>query len=299
MTSDRLTLRAPSLDDLEPVFELLVARDMTDYGTPDVTMEDLRAEWTAGSFDATLVQDASGGIVGYASLHRPGSMGFVHPEHEGQGVGTQLVTWAQRRERALHRPHHGQAAAASNRRARELFEAFGYTYLRSYSRLVRALDASEAERIPAWVHVRSPVPDSDAAALHALDALSFAANPDYHPAPLEEFVQEHLRAHDHAPELSLMAFDGETLIGFLLARRWREDAVGFIDLLAVHPEARGRGIGSGLLHTAFARFAADGLREAQLGVASDNPRALAIYERAGMTPRFVVDAFHRPIGPAA
>ena len=88
------------------------------------------------------------------------------------------------------------------------------------------------------------------------------------------------------------------MVGFLLARRWPKERVGFIDLLAVHPQARRRGLGSMLLRTAFARFAGAGLREAQLGVASDNPRALQLYERAGMTPRFVVDAYHRPIEPA-
>ncbi len=38
--------------------------------------------------------------------------------------------------------------------------------------------------------------------------------------------------------------------------------------------SRGRGLGSALLLSAFAAFATAGLREAQLGVASDNPRAL-------------------------
>jgi ribosomal protein S18 acetylase RimI-like enzyme len=63
----------------------------------------------------------------------------------------------------------------------------------------------------------------------------------------------------------------------------------------VHPEHRGRGLGAALLLDAFARFAAAGLTEAQLGVASDNPRALRLYERVGMYPRFQVDVYERPV----
>ena len=293
-----VTLRPPTFADAQAVFDMLVARDLVDYGVPDITLEDLHDEWNAPDFDAILAHTESGAVVGYAILHRPGAMGFVSPEHEGQGIGTQLVTWAQRRERELGRAHHGQAAPASNARARELFQTFGYAYERSYSRMVRTLDGSEVEPAHAGLMLRAVVPDQDASAVYAVNELSFAANPDYLSESQEEFVGEHLRAHDHAPELSLVAHEGDTMVGFLLARRWPQERVGFIDLLAVHPQARRRGLGSTLLRTAFARFAAAGLREAQLGVASDNPRALQIYERAGMTPRFVVDAYHRPIEPA-
>lgn len=302
MSTDPFILRAPTPGDAQAVLDLLVARDLADYGVPDITLDDLHDEWNAPSLhldeDAVLAQAPNGAIIGYAIIHRPGAMGFVSPEHEGQGVGTQLVRWAQQRERALRRPRHGQAAAAANVRARALFDAFGYAYERSYSRMVRRLDGSETERVLAGLDVSPLTGDADAPSVYALSALSFAANPDYVPESLEEFADEHLRAHDHAPELSLLVRDGAELVGFLLARRWAQEAVGFIDLLAVHPQARNRGIGSAMLHTAFARFAADGLREAQLGVASDNPRALRIYERAGMTARFVVDAYHCPVTTA-
>jgi mycothiol synthase len=135
----------------------------------------------------------------------------------------------------------------------------------------------------------------DAKALHALDAASFAANPDYQPESLAAFCEEHLKAHDLDRELSCVATCDEMIAGFLLARRWREDGVGYVDLLAVHPEWQRRGLGSSLLEAAFDRCASAGLREAQLGVASDNPRALRLYERVGMSPQFQVDTYQRPV----
>jgi hypothetical protein len=54
------------------------------------------------------------------------------------------------------------------------------------------------------------------------------------------FCEEHLRAHDLDPSLSCVAEHGDVAVGFLLARRWREESVGFVDLVGVHPDHRGR-----------------------------------------------------------
>ncbi len=95
--------------------------------------------------------------------------------------------------------------------------------------------------------------------------------------------------------MSYLATRGGGPVGFLLARRWSNEGVGYVDLLGVDPAHRARGLATALLLTAFSRFAADGLREAQLGVASDNPRALRLYERCGMSPRFRMDTYQRPV----
>ena len=92
-----------------------------------------------------------------------------------------------------------------------------------------------------------------------------------------------------------MATRDGILVGFLLARRWEDLGVGFVDLLAVHPGHRRHGIAAALLGSAFVALAAAGLREAQLGVATDNPRAMRLYERLGMRPRFRLETWERPV----
>lgn len=276
---------------------MLAARDRVDLGATDHQLGALLDSWRAPGVD--LAQDArvaqiGRDVVAYGIVRRAGSMAVVAPEREGAGVGTRLLAWAEGRERQRGHHTHRQWIAAANASGRALLQSAGYTRARSYLRMARRLDAppSAAGRLPG-VSIRSLDVAADAVALHALDAASFAGAPDYDPQSLEEFSAEHLRASDLDPELSWVAERGPDVVGFLLGHRWRQSGVGFVDLLAVHPEHRRLGIGMALLGAAFAGFAVDGLSEAQLGVASDNPRALRLYERAGMAPRFRFDTYER------
>jgi mycothiol synthase len=291
--------RAPVVKDAAAVLELVVARDLADFGVPDYTLEDLREEWLSGDIDlatdAVVIADA-GRLVGYAILRRDEALVVVRPDAEGRGLGSQLLAWVQRAERERGRDLHRQRIPASNARARELLTAAGYERRRSYWRMVRVLDDPvSALPPPAGTRLRGLDVESDAATLHELDALTFKGNADYETETAAQFRSEHLGAHDFDPTLSQVAESGDVAVGFLLTRRWEAQAVGYVDVLGVHPAHRGRGLAAAMLSRAFAAFAAAGLREAQLGVASDNPGALALYERVGMAPGFCIDAYERSL----
>jgi mycothiol synthase len=296
------TMRPPSSSDAPAVLELLLARDVADFGLPDYTLEDLRDEWDDGAIDLTRdavviddPQDAQR-LVAYGILRHNEVLAAVRPDAEGRGLGGALLGWAEEAERTRGRTCHRQRIPASNERARELLATAGYQRQRSYWRLVLELGAVvPVSPAPEGIALRELHPENDAVELHALDALSFAENIDYQPLSLDEFSQLHLFAHNLDPALSRIAVTGGgVIVGFLLARRWEEDRVGYVDILAVGPEHRRAGLATAMLTSAFAAFAAVGLREAQLGVASDNPRALTVYERIGMTPGFRIDAYERP-----
>ena len=299
-----MRFRAPVAEDAPAVLAVLRARELADVGVDDYRLESLRDEWRSAEFDlradARVAESADGTIVAYAAVRHPGTLAVVLPDHEGRGIGSRLLEWAERREHELGRSCHRQWIGSGNLRGAALLRAAGYAQVRSYWRMVRGLaiaDGQAASPPPALI-LRSLDVDRDAAALHGLDAESFAANADYQPESLQSFREEHLLAHDLDPGLCLVAeLDGRTA-GFLLARRWDDDEVGYIDILAVHPAHQRRGLGTALLQTAFAGFASAGVREAQLGVASDNPRALRLYERVGMRPRFRFDTYERPAGGA-
>ena len=296
---EAMRLRPATWEDAPGVLAVLVARHTADLGIPLFRIQEVLDEWRAP--DVRLAEDAAvievdGIIAGYAIVHRPGAFAVVAPAHEGVGVGTRLLAWVEQRERERRCDVHRQIAASTNARAHELLERAGYRQVRSYWRMGRSLDDEiEAATVPPGITLRPLDAGPDARALHALDAESFGSSPDYVPESLDMFVSEHLQSHDVAPELSLVAQDGDSIVGFLLARLWEHEATGYIDLLAVAPDHQRRGIGRALLTHGFAGFAQAGLVQAQLGVASDNASGLRVYEAAGMSPRFRFDAFERPI----
>lgn len=190
-----MRFRAPVPADAPAVLAVLLARDIADLGAPDYTLEDLRDDWGAGDFDLTadaLIAEAGGGqIVGCAAKTRPGgTLAVVAPDHEGQEIGTRLLKWAERRDRERGRERHRQGIAAGNTRARALLLAAGYHEERSYWRMTRRLD-DLAGASPALIDVtlRPLDVDADAAAVHALHEVSFAANSDYRPEPFGTFAR--------------------------------------------------------------------------------------------------------------
>jgi mycothiol synthase len=283
-----MRMRAPRPEEAESVLELIVARDIADFGVPDYTLDDLRGEWALGEVDlqrdAVVVEDDDGSLVGYAIVRAPGTMVTVPPEHEGRGIGTMLFRWAH--ERGLRRQWVGERNTAGQ----ALLARASYERVRHYWRMRRQLDAPVPPPADVGVALRPLDPVADADTAHALKEAAFATTVDYRPQTLQEFRENHLTTHDFAAELSILAVRDGRPVGFLVADRW-EDGTGWVDLLGVDPAERGRRIGEALLLTAFARFRDAGLRSAQLGVASDNPRALRLYERVGMTQGFRVDVF--------
>lgn len=80
------------------------------------------------------------------------------------------------------------------------------------------------------------------------------------------------------PALVFLAMDAQGVAG--MAQCWTS---AFVKDLAVHPRARGRGIGRTLMLAAFHAFAMRGATHVDLKVREENAVALALYHSLGMT----------------
>jgi mycothiol synthase len=293
-----LELRPSSRADDDAVLAILAAREAHDFEVPEFVRGFLLERWRVDEFnpatDAVVAEDDAVAI-GYAALLEQGAIAFVAPEHESKGAGSRLLEWAEARAVQARRPVHRQLIAASNASAHELLGAAGYERIRSVIQMAIALGRlSEVPPAPEGVTLAPLDVDADGRDLHTADLASFAGNADYEPSTFESFEAEHLRAPDLDPGLSRVARRGTMIAGFTVCRR-QPDGAGHIDLLAVDHSERRRGLGTTLLITAFSQFAAAGLHEARLEVASDNPRGLRLYERAGMRERVRVDVMEKPV----
>jgi ribosomal protein S18 acetylase RimI-like enzyme len=135
---------------------------------------------------------------------------------------------------------------------------------------------------------------ADAARLRLIANLAFAGDSTYEPKTLETWTRREFNGHDVDHALSRVAVDHGEPVGFALARRWEQDMI-YVPLLAVHPDAQGKGVGARLLRSVFAAAAAAGQRQVRLNVASDNPNAVKLYERVGMRQAWRVDDYQKAL----
>ena len=102
-------------------------------------------------------------------------------------------------------------------------------------------------------------------------------------AAFDEFWRLDALGFDQAaqatPRSHTRVTDGECIEGYALFGR--ADTVGYVQRLAIRPDAQGRGLGLALLTDGLRWMRTHGARTAFVNTQIDNDRALDLYERAG------------------
>lgn len=89
------------------------------------------------------------------------------------------------------------------------------------------------------------------------------------------------------PGLSFVARDGDRIVGAVLAGH--DGRRGYLHHLAVHPDARHRGLGRQLVAAALAALRAEGIAKCHIFVFRDNPAGRAFWESCGWHLRQDID----------
>ncbi|MDQ3741416.1 MAG: GNAT family N-acetyltransferase [Actinomycetota bacterium] len=107
------------------------------------------------------------------------------------------------------------------------------------------------------------------------------------PTPGPDVLEERLRALIGRDDVEVLLPDeGPDGIALLTYRPgiWDEGPVALLEELYVRPELRNRGIGTRLLHEAFAVSRAKGCRSFEIEVDEEDVEAQRFYERHGVSP---------------
>jgi ribosomal protein S18 acetylase RimI-like enzyme len=276
-------------------------------GEPDTDLDDVHHDW--GSID--LAQDAwlahsdQGDLCAYAAVlphqaHRLRLDIYTTPGLiEGELAGKLLDKCLERSQEISAMLDDGSIERLvayilhSNVHYRKIFERAGFEAKRFVFQM--RMEMQKAPRNPRWpagIQSRKFVPGEDDSAAYEIVQEAFE-RPGRERPSFEEWKKHMLRPGSYKPELWTLAFAGRELVGVCLGFDYPDE--GWVRQLAVRADWRGRGLGSALLRNAFTIFYDRGKRRVGLTTESDNPDALAFYERIGMSVRRQYDEYIKTI----
>jgi len=152
--------------------------------------------------------------------------------------------------------------------------------------------------LPSGVEIRSGAADEqDRRTVHRIDRESFAEHWGYAEYPFDEWW-EHMSAWPtfDPDDWWLLSVEGEPAAICLLSERRAQFAEGYVLVLGVLKEFRGRGLAQLLLRRAFVHYRDRGRTSTSLGVdATNTTGAVALYEKVGMRPTLVMEAYEHPL----
>ena len=289
------SVRAPVRDDADAVADLISACILVDGGEDSATTEELLDDWDDVDLatEAVVVSAPDGRMAGYADVVNRAHVvvsvyGYVHPEYRGRGVGAYLVGWGESWmwDRISLAPEDARVVvqhyvSASNESARRLLEDAGYAPVRGVYTMAIGLEQSPPP--PEWpegLRVRTFSPGQDERATHEAveDAFRDVWGRPY--SPYQRFVK--MTEHEvFDPSLWFLAWDGPEIAGLTLCKLVAGQ--GWVDVVGVRRQWRGRGLGLALLRHAFGEYHRRGIKRVGLSVdAGSVTGAPRLYSRAGM-----------------
>ena len=317
--------RASRLEDTEALVEMFNAASQKLFGIDQVTVEEQRMEFTVPGRslkeDFRVMVAPDGLMAGYIEvfgLQEPFTplycWGRVHPAHEGKGVGSYLLEWAEGRAREalpLSSPELRVPLWAFcntiDGAAQELITNQGFSLLRHNLRMVIELDGPPPEPVwPEGISMRTVVPGQDEFAAFAAGREAFRDHWGHVERPLEEgfetwkYQVQNNPGYD--PSLWFLALDGEQIAGGSLcfAKVDNDPLFGWVGSLSVRRAWRKQGLGLALLQQSIAEFYRRGFKKVGLGVDAQNlSGAVRLYEKAGMhsDPQHQMTIFEKELRP--
>lgn len=288
-------LRAPTLDDVEGLTDL-VNRDSGElYGERDETPESIAMWLTGPALDpATDARIALAGDVvrGWVDIYaHPDPKYWVDlrvPPSERDDVRRALLEWVEEEARRRGAGKPGALlrvyTATTDEPTKQLLESGGYALIRGAYRM--RIDFEDEPPEPQWpkgVIVREGAHD-DVELVYETQQETFQDSWEYHRIPFDEWRHWMVDYEGFDPSLWFVAESGGQVAGVSLCRVTEEDEnLGWVRVLGVRRPWRRRGLGRALLLHTFREFRRRGLGSVGLGVDAESlTGAHKLYESVGM-----------------
>jgi len=288
-----IQLRSPRREDVPAIVSAL-----NEYGriagVDEETASEVESWFDVPSLDLdrdSRVAVVEGRVVGYGDVDNAGGQGTqfrvdlrVDPAFpQAQAVLLDFVE-ARAREQAAPDGRVRIWAPEGAATSRALLERRGYAVQRFSFRMV--VDLDDDPPAPAWpdgMTVRTFDPERDVEVVYEAHQEAFSDEEDFVRDPFADW--QHWAFRDSFdPDLWFLATDADALAGLSLCYPERDGNrdLGWVWILGVRRRWRQRGLATALLRHSFRELRARGKKHAGLGVNSNNPNALRLYERAGM-----------------
>jgi ribosomal protein S18 acetylase RimI-like enzyme len=298
-----LTLRAPALDDVDAVVEVINRASRELRGRNEVDANAVEGWWAQPPpFD--LARDAvvavqDGQIVGYGDLGDQANDGSVLWLDVRGGAPPELHAELERRALDRRAPD-GVVRAMADESDSELAVILaerGYRRIRaSYRMGIDLRGRVFSPDRPAGAVVRTSVEGVDEPLLHRIGEESFADHWGHTPTPYEEWLHWLRSMGEGDPSLWFIAEVEGIPAGIAICRPYAHGNpdCGWVSVLGVLREHRRTGLGTALLTHSFDEFQRRGRLSAELGVdAASTTGAVGLYERAGMRALWQWDIWER------
>ncbi|MBM3742368.1 MAG: GNAT family N-acetyltransferase [Actinobacteria bacterium] len=293
--------------DYDALAALLNAADIADGRAQCRVAEEIREEFESHPVDladhtlAAWIDDQLAAAV-YA-YYLPSEVrevrcyvfGAVYPKHRGNGIGSRLLGWGVEKAEHLLRssasdiPKYVRVETSrTNTAAIRLFERGGMQPIRYFADLhadlrspTPPLRASAGFRIVPWDLARN---EEARLVRNAAFMDHWGSTPT-----LPEWWSPQITGFGARPDWSYFAVnDDDAIVGYVLSHRFENDdellgaKYAWVNNIGTLVEWRGMGVASQLIATALARYRAEGMQFAALGVDSANPTgAYRLYESLG------------------
>ena len=308
------TARPPTMDDLAPVFDIIIASDIAIYGAPEPgnTLEELRHSWQSPGHnletDSWVVLSSEGNIIAANGVWNMQRVHYythpsIHPRYGGLGIGRFLLQLAEKRARQSMDEAPPRARVTLNsaivnidKAAQQRLEQEDFTLVRRSWRM--EIEMQEAPPKPHWpqgIIVRTIIPDQEERAVFDATDEAFRDHWGHIPGNFEQWKHWTVERKDFDPSLWFLACDGDIIAGTSLCE-YQTENMGWVNDLTVRRPWRRKGLGMALLYHSFGEFYRRGTRKVGLEVDSQNlTGATRLYERVGMHVNRQYDSYEKEL----